>query len=130
MNWTLEKVSKALAGKLIGNIHVRKMVCKTILYLPSDSIEYVTQKVWFISSPEDAWAITFKGLELKDRHLIFLSHELFEQDDKQITYTILHEVGHVMLNHRNSIGYHQTKEEVRKQEKEADEFAKKYLHIS
>src|SRR3989344_3997413 len=97
MNWTVNKVRKALGGKLIGNIHARKTVCKTILLLPADIIEYVTKKVWFISSPEDAWAITFRGSELKDRHLIFLSDELFKESENQIQYTILHEIGHVML---------------------------------
>jgi Zn-dependent peptidase ImmA (M78 family) len=35
-------------------------------------------------------------------------------------------VGHVVLGHRNSIGKVQTKREVRKQEKEADEFASRF----
>lgn len=127
MKWTLDKVRKTLGGKLIGNLQMRKYVCKTILLLPTTTIEYVCRKVWFVSSPEDAWAITFKGSEITDRHLVFLSHELFEQPDSQITYTILHEIGHVVLNHRNSIGIEQTQSEIKHQEDEADRFANKYL---
>ncbi len=127
MQWTIEKVRKAFGGKLIGNLHMREMVCKTLLLLPADMIEYLCKKVWFISSPEDAWAITFKGEELRDRHLIFLSDELLHEDEKQITFTILHEIGHVILNHRNSIGREQTQTEIKQQELEADQFVQKYL---
>ena len=127
MKWTVEKVRKTLGGKLIGNLIMREGVCKTILLLPEESIEQICRKVWFVSSSEDAWAITFKGSELQDRHLIFLSHELFEQSEEQIKYTILHEIGHVIRNHRNSIGIEQTQSEIKHQEDEADRFAKKYV---
>jgi len=45
----------------------------------------------------------------------------------QIKYSIAHEIGHVVLNHRNSVLIAQTKAEIKKQEKEADEFARKYI---
>jgi hypothetical protein len=127
MRWTVAKVRKALGGKLIGNLYMREIVCKTLLLLPADFIERVGKNVWFVSSPEDAWAFTFKGSEIKDRSLIFLSDELLRQNESQIRYTLLHEVGHVILNHRNSIGYQQTQTEIRVQEQEADRFAKEYL---
>jgi len=127
MQWTVIKVRKALGGKLIGSLYMRDMVCKTLLYLPSDIIEKVCKTVWFISSPVDAWALTFKGSELKERSLIFLSDELLNQNEEQIKFSILHEVGHVMLNHRNSIGVTQTQSEIKKQEIEADHFANLYL---
>lgn len=127
MLWTVEKVRKVLGDKLIGSLSMREIVCETVLFLPDDTIEIVCKTVWFISSPEDAWALTFRGVDIKERHLIFLSDELFKQDDYQIRYTILHEIGHVMLNHKNSVGYWQTDSEIKRQEKEADQFAKKYL---
>jgi hypothetical protein len=130
MTWTLNKVRKALGDKLIGRLFMREMVCKSILHLPAEQIEQVCRKVWFISSPEDAWAFTFRGADIKDRHLVFLSEELFAQDTHQITYTILHELGHVILNHRNAIGVAQTQSEINRQEKEADDFAKKYIATS
>lgn len=127
MKWTITNIRRTLGGKLIGDLKMRQNVCQTILLLPNDTIDYVCRRVWFVSSPEDAWAITFKGSELTNRHLIFLSDELFEERDAQIRYTILHEIGHVMLNHRNSIGVEQTQSEIKRQEIEADQFAKKFL---
>lgn len=127
MKWTIERVRKALGDKLIGGLYMRESVCKALLFLPSDLIEHVCRDVWFISSPEDAWAFTFRGADIRNRHLIFLSEELFRQHEDQIMYTILHEVGHVVLSHRNSIGYMQTQGEITRQEKEADQFVRKYL---
>lgn len=127
MKWTTSKVIKALNGKIIGKLFMKENVYKTLLLLPPETIENVCAKVWFISSPEDAWAFTFRGSEIKDRSLIILSEDLFLQDKKQIQYTILHELGHVILNHRNSIGFEQTDTEIEQQENEADNFAKEIL---
>ena len=49
------------------------------------------------------------------------------QSENQIKYTIAHEIGHVFLGHNNSTSYIQSKKEIKKQEFEADNFAKKYL---
>ncbi len=127
MNWTFETVRHALGDRLVGNLFMRKLVCQTLLYLPPEILDQVCRKVWFISSQEDSWAFTFRGSDIKDRHLIFMSDELLRQSDAQIGYTILHEVGHVVLMHKNSIGYAQTQSEIKNQEKEADLFAKKHL---
>ena len=127
MQWTIEQIRKTLGGKLVGNLRMREMVCETILKLSPDLIEHVCRKVWFISSPEDSWGFTFRGADIKDRHLVFLSEELFVQDASQIRFTILHEIGHVILNHRNSIGFEQTESEIKQQEQEADSFARKYV---
>lgn len=127
MGWTITNVREALGGKLIGKLYMREMVCKTLLLLPQEILENVCKTVWFISSPEDAWAFSFRGSEIANRSLIILSDELFTQDERQIKFTILHEVGHIVLNHRNSIGYEQTQSEIKQQENEADDFAKKYV---
>ena len=76
---------------------------------------------------DDAWAFTFTGNDLKHKHLIFLSDDLLSQNVGQIRYSIAHEIGHVVLGHRNSILAGQTKEEIRKQEKEADAFVNQFL---
>lgn len=125
--WTVREIRRALGDKLIGKVVARELVCKAILYLPDEIISKVVKNVWFISSPEDAWALTFKGQQIKNFHLIFLAEDLFDQDEKQITYSILHEIGHATLNHDNSIGFTQTQSEIKHQEIEADEFARKYL---
>ena len=129
MKWSIKKVRRTINGRLVGNLYMRKIVCKTLLFLPSEIIDYVCTRVWFMSSPEDSWAFTFRGSDIKNRSLIFISDELLKQNEEQIRYTILHEIGHVILNHRNSIGYKQSETEIKQQEIEADQFAKKYLNI-
>ena len=89
-------------------------------------IAYICSNIWFISSPDDAWALTFKGSDINTKSLIFLSDELLNQYEEQIKYTILHEIGHVILKHKNSIGCQQTETEIKQQEIEADNFAKNY----
>lgn len=123
----MEKVRRALDGRLVGNLYMREIVCRTLLALPDEIIKYVCARVWFMSSPEDAWAFTFRGSEIKNRSLIFISDELLRQEEDQIKYTILHEIGHVVLNHRNSIGFNQTETEIKQQEIDADRFANSYL---
>jgi len=128
MEWTKQSVRKALGDKLIGKLYMREAVCEAIQLLPAEMIKTVCKNVWFISTPEDAWGITFKGHQIKDFHLIFLSEDLFSQTNEQIQYSILHEIGHVVLNHDNSIGIMQSQGEIDRQEKEADEFAKQQPH--
>lgn len=127
MEWTVLSIRKALGGKLIGKIRMRELVCQAILLLPLEKISIITSAVWFISSQEDAWALTFRGADVQERHLIFLSDELLLEDDRQVVWTILHELGHVLLNHRNSIGYSQTETEIKHQENEAGTFASTYI---
>lgn len=127
MKWTIEKVRKAFGAKLLGNLFMRKIVCETVLLLPDGLIEEVTSNVWFISSPDDAWAFTLRGSDVRNRHLVILSDELLKQDEYQTRYTILHEIGHVVLDHENSVGRMQTQTEIKRQEMEADLFAKRYL---
>lgn len=127
MKWTIEKIRRSFSGRLIGSLKMREQVCKTLLCLPSDMIKQTTSCVWFISFPDNAWALTFKGSDVADQHLVFISHELLAENPKKIKYTILHELGHVFLNHRNSMGFYQTDSEINQQEREADNFAKKYL---
>lgn len=125
--WSIEAIKQAFGGRLVGNNFMKNMVVQAVTKLPDEIIEHVTKHVWFLSSSEDAWAYTFKGSDVSDKHLIFLSDELLSEDEPQIQYTILHEIGHVILNHKNSIHYRQSKEEISLQESEADKFAKRYL---
>lgn len=106
---------------------MKLFVCRTLSIMPEHIIDFVTEKCWFVGSFEDAWAFAFTGNDLKDQHLIFLSDELMQQSEQQISYSIAHEIGHIILQHRNSVLVPQTKEEIRIQEKDANEFAKKYF---
>jgi hypothetical protein len=114
-------------GKLVGSKKTKVLVAEALQLLPPDMVKDLIQHCWVLSSFPDAWAYVFNGNDVTGQHFIFLSEELLKQDKDQIQYTILHEVGHVILRHHNSINYRQTKWEIGKQEREADFFAKQYL---
>lgn len=124
---TVREIYFMFNGKLVGNRRMKSMVCKTLVRMPDKVIRFITQKCWFFASMEDAWGFTFTGNDLKDNHLIFLSDELLMEDEAQIFYTIAHEIGHVILGHRNSILIKQDKTKIKRQEKEADEFARRWI---
>ncbi len=124
---TVYEIRNKFGHRLIGNKRAKRLVCESIVVFPDKIINFVVKKVWFIASHDDAWAFSYDGNDFKNNHLIFLSDDLLSQNVYQIKYTIAHEVGHVILDHKNSTHHEQTKEEIKKQEKEADEFAKKYL---
>ena len=123
----VKKIYYAFEGKLVGNKIMKTNVCQTLSKMPAEIINYITKNCWFFASMEDAWGFTFKGNDLKNQHLIFLSDELLFQNVNQIQYTIAHEIGHVILSHRNSILIKQSKKEIEKQEKQANSFANKYI---
>lgn len=127
MNKKVNEIYVLFDGKLVGNKIMKINVCKTLAKMPEEIIDFITKNCWFFASMEDAYGYTFTGNDLKNNHLIFLSDELLYQDESQIQYTIAHEIGHVILGHRNSVLEKQTKDEIRKQEKEADTFAKRYI---
>ncbi len=113
---------------LIGNLRMKAVVAKTLKLFPDELAEFITKNCWIVSSFEDGWAFTLRGDELKkNEYLIFLSDELLQENEKQIMWTLTHEIGHVIMGHRNSIGKAQTKSEIAKQEREADAFARNFL---
>ena len=123
--YTYLQVKRAFGYRLFGRKSTNRIVIKTVLLMPSEIIKFVTSNCWFVSSFEDGWAFTLKVEDLKKgEYLIFLSDELLESNESQIMYTIAHEIGHVVLGHRNSFKEIQSKAEIRRQEKEADEFAR------
>ena len=126
MREEIKEIYYAFNGKLIGSFQMKRSVCETLVKMPKEIVDFTTENCWFFGSMEDAWAFTFTGKDLKEKHLIFLSDDLLNQDQRQIQYSIAHEIGHVVLKHRNSILERQTKEEIRQQEKEADKFARQF----
>lgn len=125
---TAREIYYDFEGKLVGTSHMRRFVCQTLIRMPEEIIEQITSTCWFLGSMKDAWAFTFTGNDLKNQHLIFLSDELLNQDIEQIMRSIAHEIGHVILKHRNSTQIKQTKEEIKLQETQADNFAKQYIN--
>lgn len=124
---SFDQLKEKFGNRLVGRHVMKKSVIEAIQKLPEVLSDKITKNVWFVSSFDDAWGFVLTGTELQGKHLIFLSDELFQEPKKQIEYTILHEIGHVILNHRNAILKPQTKQESEKQELQADQFARKYL---
>jgi Zn-dependent peptidase ImmA (M78 family) len=126
---SLQKIYRSLGYKLQGGKKMQKYVVEVVAKLPEKVSKQVTHHCWFISSYEDAWGFALRQDDLKKGDcLIYLNGDLFEEDADQIRYTIAHEIGHFVLGHKNSITVAQTKDEIKKQEHEADEFAKRYAH--
>ncbi|MEX0616369.1 MAG: hypothetical protein WD231_00985 [Candidatus Woykebacteria bacterium] len=123
----LEKIKKRFSGKLVGNAKMQLLVCETLLLFPKEIINFISANVWFISSFDDAWGFVLDSKDLGNKHLVFLGDELFEQDKYDQHYTVAHEIGHVMLGHKNAILAPQTKRETTIQEAQAHQFALKYL---
>lgn len=125
---TKEAIKEAFASKLVGNAKMQAYVLTLLTHLPETVAFFVTQHVWFVASFDDAWAFTFVGSDFGNKHVIFLSDELLTQNDRQIYWTICHEIGHVILGHKNRFTEKFGKEIIDEQEKEADAFAEKYLN--
>jgi hypothetical protein len=120
-------IRKLFGHRLIGSNYMKKIVCRTVTLLPDKMAKFVAGHCWIIGSFEDGWAFTLKGNEIgKGEYLIFLSDELLAAGARQMRHTLIHEIGHVVLGHRNSIGEVQTKAEIRRQEKEAEAFTIMY----
>ncbi len=130
MNSGLLKIYRAFGGKLVGSSRMKHFVCQAVAQLPPRVSRYITRNCWFMGSLEDAWAFTFVGNDLADQHLIFVSDELLRQSPEQIEFTLVHEIGHVILGHRNSIQVNQSRAEIGRQEREADVFARRYVEIT
>ena len=127
MNPDLEKIKKKFAGKLIGSGRMQKLVCETIQILPQEIADFICKNVWFVSSFDDSWGFVLDSNDLGKKHLVFLGDELFEQKKYNQHYTIAHEIGHVMLKHKNAILEPQTVNQTRKQESEAHKLAMQYM---
>lgn len=124
----ISQIKDNFSYKLVGSNLMKKAVLSTLLLFPDEIVERVSKKCWFISAFDESWAFVLRGSEIKkSEFVIFLSDRLLKENRGQIQYTIAHEIGHVLLGHRNSIGKVQSKTEIRRQEKEADVFAMKYL---
>ncbi|HSD98129.1 MAG TPA: ImmA/IrrE family metallo-endopeptidase [Patescibacteria group bacterium] len=120
------EIRKAFGGRLVGTKRLKEEVCIVTSRLPDEMQKYITKYVWFVGSMEDAWGFVFTGNDLLDQHLIFLSDDLLNQDEEQIHWSIAHEIGHVILKHKNNIFVKQTKQAIQRQENEADQFAAQF----
>ncbi len=127
MKKRVREIYRAFDGKLHGSGTMKWAVCRTLAKMPEEVIDHITSDCWFLASTPDAFGFTFSGDDVAGKHLIVLSDDLLVQSNEQIAYTISHEIGHVILGHRNAIMAPQSKREIAQQEQEAHEFALRYL---
>lgn len=125
-NMTYDEIAQKFGGKVIGNNRIKHFVYETLTAFPDDVAQFITDTCWFMGSFDDAYAFAFTGNDLQDQHLIFLSDDLLRQNNNQIHFTIAHEIGHIMLGHKNSVQYKQSTKEISEQEQQADAFANSY----
>ena len=129
MSKNLQEVGRKFGNKIIGKRAVKKLVCSVVSLLNAKQVDFVTSTVWFVNSFPDAWGFVFRGDELKGKFIVFLSDELFRQPKVDQVYEVAHELAHILLSHRNSIGTKQSKTEIADQEKEADRFARNLIGL-
>ena len=129
MSKNLQEISRKFGNKIIGKQAIKKLVCDVVSLLSAKQIDFVTSTAWFVNSFPDAWGFVFRGDELKGKFIVFLSDELFRQPKADQVYEVAHELAHILLNHRNSIGTKQSKTEIADQEKEADRFARNLIGL-
>lgn len=129
MKKNIRSILYAFNGKLVGTNRMKKYVCEVVSLMEDEAVDFITSRCWFFGSMDDALAFTFTGNDLKDQHLIFLSDELFFHDQRQIKMTIAHEIGHVIMKHRNSVFKKQSKREIKNRRKKPTTFPKDMFRI-
>lgn len=129
MNKDIKAIQKAFQGKLIGKTKMKHHVARVLSKMPEETITFVTENVWFVTSFDDAWAFTFTGDDFQNKHVVFLSDDLLEENETQIHWTIAHEIGHVILGHKNRFFDKFGRDTIQEQEKAADNFARQFVSI-
>lgn len=127
MNDRQYAIQLAFKGKLVGKKIMKQHVAEVLSLMPEEVITFVTENVWFVTSYDESWAFAFTGNDFQNKHVIFFSDELFYQSPQQIHWTIAHEIGHVVLGHKNRFSEKFSKKIVQEQEDAADEFAREYV---
>ena len=122
IHYNLDIAKDSLSEKFVS------LVCKALTYLDKKIADKVSDKILFISSDiAGASYIPLKSECTKDRKaIIFLSEFILKNEEKEILKDILHEVAHFYLKHK--INLNLAKEEINKQEQEAETLAIKWTN--
>src|SRR3989338_11181625 len=126
----LVKILKDFNTRLVGDEETKKIICETLLVFPKEVIDFVVKNVWFVSAFDDAWSFTLDSEELCGRTIVFLSDDLLRHSKERVTYSVAHEIAHIMLGHKNPYNAKLPQTTEKKFETGADEFAKYYLDLS
>jgi hypothetical protein len=128
------QITPETVDKMIGGIHAlsdyfRAAVCIALSKLPIDVIDFATEKIFWISSDEQRYAFVMNRDKYNDRKwFVVLSETMKELSDMVQWFFIAHEVAHCWLDHKNPIFDKLSKDEVARQENEADEQVAKWIN--
>jgi hypothetical protein len=123
-----EEVDYKFGGMNSVDDQFRVIVARSVANLPKEIVDWVTEKLFFVSSSDEYIAFSMPFNEYKHmKGLIFLSEELRAESQESQTFTIAHEVAHLKLKHVSPVFSNLTDEQCLNQEQEADDLALKWL---
>jgi hypothetical protein len=113
----------------LGNDDLRKEISHALSKIPMGIVDDLNENCYFLVESEVGKASCFPVGFFDNKAIIVISDVYFcSADDKALEYTILHEVAHHALKHKNPWQHGLSTEEYDKQEKEADEQVEKWLN--
>jgi Zn-dependent peptidase ImmA (M78 family) len=131
--YTSEEVYDMFDGRLPDELRTHKLnddlrisLAQALTKMPKGIVEWARDNLIFVSSTgKPAFCISRKLKPFKG--IIFLSDCLRGYSEKKQAFIIAHEIAHFKLNHKCGISDKSTKEEIHKQQNEANELARKWL---
>ncbi len=119
------------AGEMtLGNEKLRFAVAKCLSKLPLEIIEQVTKNCLFVMPTIEKLGIYLTNDLINDKVIFAFPEKLLEKEKSEIEHTILHEVAHYYLNHKNPLIYTLSGEEYDSQEQEANKQVDEWLKKS
>ena len=123
--YTHKEVEYVLGGcEIDGSEQFRRLVGKAFKLLPSNIVDFCEENVYFLSLQKENRAAAIYPPSTKKAWIILVDSSEFEETDKEVISTILHEIGHTYLGHK---GEERLLERKDKEEDEVNKFTQKYL---
>ena len=114
----------------LDNQQLRYVVAKSLSKLPIEIIDKVTENCLFIMPKIEELGIYLPNDFIKDKQIFAFPEKLLEKEEHEIEHTILHEVAHYYLKHKNALIHNLSAEEYDRQEEEANKQVDKWLRKS
>jgi hypothetical protein len=113
----------------LGNDDLRNKISVALSKIPTDIVDDLCDNCYFLIESEVGKASYFPVGFFDNKAVIIISDIYFKSaDDNALEHTIMHEVAHHALKHKNPWQHGLSKEEYDKQEKEANEQVEKWLN--
>ena len=126
--YTVEEILDKSAGSVLPeNNQLRDPVALALSKVPKKIANRVLEECLFLMPSPGMMGFRISKKLLQGSNAIVLSEKLLEKDQKYIVLTILHEVGHFYLNHKNPVIDQLSEEEERKQEEAAVRWARQWI---